>query len=298
MHDWLVLAVTALLWFVPSPPVEPRMFVGTTPCDQFPRAFLGIPPDASCERISWTVTLAARSNDIKGSFTVRAVYGMQMTNGPGFVDGGKRVAQVDGQWSLGAATTHGATFAAYTLRTGTSEARLARISGSLLHLLAQDDTLAVGNDSWSYTLSQVASAAERPAWTPIEAEQNRASVTEIYVGRSPCQDIAEQLGISTTVECTKLKWRLTLNRDPVTGAPTTYRLENTLFRSSPRTGRWASLRDPQTHQTTYRLDPVADNAFVSLLVGDANVLFFLDRADRLLVGSEDFSYTLNHLEAP
>ena len=77
--------------------------------------------------------------------------------------------------------------AAYTLRTGTSEARLARISGSLLHLLAQDDTLAVGNDSWSYTLSQVASAAERPAWTPIEAEQNRASVTEIYVDVAPAK---------------------------------------------------------------------------------------------------------------
>src|SRR4029453_2223308 len=59
-----------------------------------------------------------------------------------------------------------------------------------------------------------------------------------FVGRSPCRKIAKELGASVPDECHKLKWDITLFQDEVTGAPTTYRIDATLYRQSPRLGRW------------------------------------------------------------
>ena len=67
---------------------------------------------------------------------------MQMTNGPGFVDGGERVAPQEGEWVQGAARTRGTTFEAYTLQAGASQVRFAKITANLVHLLGEDDALA------------------------------------------------------------------------------------------------------------------------------------------------------------
>ena len=50
------------------------------------------------------------------------------------------------------------------------------------------------------------------------------TVFGIFEGRSPCLGIARQLKISTTADCIKLKWNLTLYRDPVTFRPSTFTL--------------------------------------------------------------------------
>src|SRR5258708_3037475 len=50
------------------------------------------------------------------------------------------------------------------------------------------------------------------------------SVLGVFEGRPPCQGIAGQLKIPTDMDCVKLKWNLTLFRDPVNFQPTTYTL--------------------------------------------------------------------------
>ena len=42
-----------------------------------------------------------------------------------------------------------------------------------------------------------------------------------------------------------------------------------------------------------RLDPDKPDLSMSFLVGDDNVLFFLDKDDRLMTGDGDFSFTLD-----
>src|SRR4030095_566468 len=59
-----------------------------------------------------------------------------------------------------------------------------------------------------------------------------------FVGRTPCREIANEIGASVPDQCHKLKWDVTLFQDKVTGAPTTYRIEATLYRQSPRVGKW------------------------------------------------------------
>jgi hypothetical protein len=43
----------------------------------------------------------------------------------------------------------------------------------------------------------------------------------------------------------------------------------------------------------YELSPSDDAPPLRLLAGDENVLFLLDKENRLLPGNEDFSYTFN-----
>lgn len=122
-------------------------------------------------------------------------------------------------------------------------------------------------------------------------------VLGVFEGRTPCQELARQLNVVTSAECNKIKWRLILFQDPATHAPTSYRLEGFVYRKPPRTGKWRILKgtttDPQA--IVYQLDPEIAGGFQSFLKGDDNILFFLDKERNLLVGNEDFSYTLNRI---
>src|SRR5882724_6826750 len=48
------------------------------------------------------------------------------------------------------------------------------------------------------------------------------SVLGVFLGRAPCRGLIEQLKLSASADCAKLKWGLTLYRDSVTFQPTTY----------------------------------------------------------------------------
>ena len=89
----------------------------------------------------------------------------------------------------------------------------------------------------------------------------------------------------------KAKWRVTLYQDPRTKAPTTYKIEGTLYRKGMREGTWSVARDKGT--VAYHLSKTETEADLFLLKGDDDVLFFLGRDRTPLVGHADFSYTLN-----
>jgi hypothetical protein len=119
-----------------------------------------------------------------------------------------------------------------------------------------------------------------------------------FVGRSPCREITNEIGASVPDQCFKLKWDITLFQDEVTGAPTTYRIDATLYRQSPRLGRWKIVTGTPHHPNAiiYELEAAAGHDTIRLLKADDNIMFFVGRNGRLLVGNVDFSYTLNRAD--
>jgi hypothetical protein len=137
--------------------------------------------------------------------------------------------------------------------------------------------------------------AKNTATVPIPTGPN---VLGVFDGRSPCQGIARELHVETIPECTKIKWRLTLYQDSITHAPTEYKLEGFVYRNPPRKGKWRIVRGTKTNPNAVviQLDPDDPGKNIFLLKVDQYVLFFLDKDRRLMVGNENFSYTLYRTE--
>ena len=119
-----------------------------------------------------------------------------------------------------------------------------------------------------------------------------------FVGRSPCREIANEIGASVPDQCHKLKWDITLFQDEATGAPTTYRIDATLYRQSPRVGKWKLMSGTTHHPNAivYELEAASGHGSIRLLKADDNILFFIGPDGRLLVGNASFSYTLNRAD--
>jgi hypothetical protein len=164
--------------------------------------------------------------------------------------------------------------------------------------------------TWLFLLACLCSPLA-PGWAQVAASGNEPTksnarmpiasgpgVLGVFEGRFPCQDIARQLQVATSPDCTKIKWRLTLFRDPATGQPATYQLEGSFFRDQPRTGPWSIGRGTKTNPraVVYQLDPGNPPATLLLQKGDDNVLFILDQERNLRIGTDYLSYTLNRVK--
>ena len=275
-------------------------FVGSTPCDAAPRRFLAIPPTLKCEKVTWQLTVSGGSglHSPEGSYTLTAVYGIQIPGAAGFVDGGAR-AQLRGTWVGSMAGQR----AVYTLVADNPRRSLSFVlfEGNLLHPQNDDGTLMVGNGGWSYTLHHTSPVADdataaRLATSRIsETPPASSDVAGVFEGRSPCAALARQLKIAANPACTKIKWRLTLHPAGPTRAGR-YTLEGYVYRTPPRTGTWtARHRTGNPPGLVYVLDAGKDTA-LAFFKADDNLLFFLDERDRLRVGDIDYGYTLNRVK--
>src|SRR5262245_19206326 len=109
---------------------------------------------------------------------------------------------------------------------------------------------------------------------PLDAATNAAPTGSKFlarfVGRSTCHDIAKEIGASVPDQCFKLKWDITLFQDEVTGAPTTYRIDATLYRVSPRLGRWKIVNGIQDHPNAivYELEAASGHGTIRLFKAD------------------------------
>ena len=134
-----------------------------------------------------------------------------------------------------------------------------------------------------------------------------SSTLGVFVGTSPCADIARPLlKIPPGANCDQIKWNLTLYHDPNTLTPTTYKLNSEYgFYVDNRTyvtkgtnvgeGKWAIVRGTKTdpHAIVYQLDPDKPQIAISFVkVGD-HLLHLLNRDKGLMIGNASWSYTLN-----
>jgi hypothetical protein len=281
--------------------VAVRNFAATTPSDPAVMQQLGIPSGTASEVIEWSLVL--REDPITAapiSYELSYAYGMTQRNLPGLARDAMRV-QRQGTWTRTKGTKSRPT-AIIELSSGLT---LAEIEPRLLHILNPDRSLMVGNGGWSYSLNRTdAGEAAVPASLsygapdmpyPISPVSAGPSVFGVFEGRTPCQRIARELQAAVERTCVKLKWRVTLYQNPGTHGPTSYKVEGSLFSGGAREGRWTATPDAtgRAAGTLYRLESGGRSPALVLLKGDDNVLFFLERSMRLLVGRSDFSYTLD-----
>lgn len=281
-------------------------FVATSPCDAVSRAALKIPPTANCEMIKWHLTLFEDAKTFTPTtFELNCVYGLPEQGTLGLSKGGTNVGW-KGKWKI----VPGTDGAVYELDLGVPNGTVSflRVDHSLLHLLDQNKSLAIGNAGWSYTLNrtgdlrrnlkQAAGTSQSQLASPITYTSQittDSSMLGRFVGRSPCQDVARELSRAVTPDCIKVKWDLTLYQDPNTLTPTSYKLRGTFFRERIREGKWSIVRGTKTNPNAvvYQLDPDKSQGSLFLLKADSDILFFLDRDRNFLVGNSNFSYTLN-----
>lgn len=151
------------------------------------------------------------------------------------------------------------------------------------------------------------------------ADDERAAESSVlFAGTTPCSNIIRPLhNIAKEPDCQlndchciMVEWRLTLYSDAVSGKPTTYKLagtnrftvKETNMYSEPgtkseRSGNWRITKGTKTNPNAFVYQLNTDNPAIAvrfIRLSD-NLLHILDADDRLLIGNEFFSYTLNKI---
>ncbi len=138
---------------VPKAQSTQVVFVGTTPCGQIIRPMHKVSQQADCALVKWTLTLyqdpvSGKPTTYKLSSINRfIVKGTNMYSEPG------TKSDRTGKWSI----VRNADQIIYKLETDKETSiSFRKISDKLIHILDNNGRLMIGNDGWSYTLSQVA----------------------------------------------------------------------------------------------------------------------------------------------
>ena len=260
-------------------------FVGTVPCGEAVRAFLGGEP---CQSVIWRLDLI--EGDGSG-WNLTAAYGANSAASVGTMP--------DGPHLSGKLEKSGTT---YRLISNTGKSiSFRRVSSTLIHLLDDQNHLMPGTGGWSYTLNRADTTDDsgRPeqvfgASYTLSPRETGNTLFGIFGGRTPCTSLVRALHITLNDGCQRLKWRVTLLQNASTREPTRYKIEGSLHHTA-REGVWRIVRGMATDAdaVVYQLDGTASEAPMLLWKADDNVLFLLDERKQPLVGTIDFSYTLS-----
>ena len=267
-----------------------------TPGDQVIKSLLGLPADKAIDFIRWEIVLNENSAN-SGSFIVNINYGLSQPNTLGFVAGGEK-QNMTGSYMVSKSRDARLNGDVYRLKQADGNTlAFIKLNDNLFHLLDPADHLISGDAGWSYTLNRretVAVPASLPALVSFSSLPADTSREIIYEGRTPCMEIAGAYNMQAAEGCFKLKWKLTLKRNPSSPLSGAYTLNRTMARDAPLEGKWILKHsDTNPEAMVYQLDPDKPAQTLSFLIGDENLLFFLDKNNKLFTGNNDFSYTLN-----
>jgi hypothetical protein len=269
----IVSPFLALLIFISCASAREKSYTASTPAGAEVKTFLGIPLADSVDFIRWY--LVFDDND----YELHCNYGIGKPNTNGFINGGKTI-QVEGIITKEKNI--------FQFKHGDKILKAAELNGDLIHLLDDNNNLLVGNGGWSYTLNNL---------NPKNSEEiNFASTLPVlkdsitYDGRTPCKIPGL---IPTGKECYKVKWRIIFYADARKNEPSSYRIWGTNWRKEGnKTGNMKIIKGTN-NRIMYQLNDDDGKGFIYLLKLDEHILVFTDANGKLLVGDEDFSYTLN-----
>lgn len=273
--------------------------VGSTPGDEYIKSALAIDPETKIDFIRWHLTLNANGQN---TFILNIDLGESQANTLGFKRGGEKLS-FEGVYKIIKNNGQNINGEIYELRSDKLPAGLSmiKINDNLFHLLTAQNRLMTGNGGWSYTLNRKdpVPSAGLPLSATSLASMKDTWTQAVFGGRTPCLDIARENNLTVVDGCFKLKWKLTLNRDPRTLLPTTYLLQTTFNRASDITGKWTITKGSPSNPAAiiYQLYNDKQEKTFALLAGDDNVLFFLNKNSELFVGNGDFSFTLDKIPA-
>jgi hypothetical protein len=250
-----------------------KTYIGSTPADTVIRSFLGISLSDSVDFIRWKFILQGNR------YQLQCNYGIGKANTNGFINGGTEI-HLSGECSK--KNNY------YLFRNGTKTLKAVELNEDLLHLTNADNSLLIGNGGWSYTLNNI-----MPLGTDqvsVIAPPTVFTDSIIFVGRTPCQVPGV---IAPGSLCYKLKWLIVLYANTEMNQPGNYKVLGSPWRKEGgRTGSWKIIAGKKG-STIYQLNDKNGNGFLYLLKLDDHILVFTDAQGKLLVGNEDFSYTLN-----
>lgn len=248
-------------------------YTGSTPAVAVVRSFLGIAMQDSVDFIRWKLTL--RDN----LYALQCNYGIGKANTNGFVNGGKTVA-LNGEW------VKEKNFCFF--KNGTNTLRAVELNEDLLHFLNDNNHLLVGNGGWSYTLNSINPTGS--GQSSIIAPPTVFQDSIVFQGRTPCNVPGVSAPGST---CYKIKWMIVFYANDKTKESGLHKISGTPWRKEGgRTGTWKSVAG-EGGETIYQLHNDRGGGDLYLLKVDDQILLFTDAQGKLLVGNEDFSYTLN-----
>lgn len=273
------------------------VFEATTPCDTNPKPLPQIPNDAPCDQLVWKLALYKSSKAQEAStYTLSGRYGLSQPNTPNQHIGGGTMIEIAGNWTVAHGTADKRDAELYHLNTEAGTISLIKVSDNILHLLDQENRLRVGNGAWSYSLHKTDTLLPLASkFTSYQEKPVAGAESGVFVGRTPCYPIAEQLNIPMPNDCSRIKWEVTLYQDSQTLTPTTYRIRRVDVPDDTTDfieGSWKKLSHSSS-MTIYQLDLKEYGTTLSFAKGDNNILFFLDEDMNLRVGNNLLSYTLS-----
>jgi hypothetical protein len=282
-----VVAITLFCLSTLSSQADPpnNLFTGSTPADSEIKSLLNISESFPAEFIRWQLFLNSNK-----TYQLTVHYGVGLPNTLGFKYGGRK-SYLSGSYEL--VSQPNQVIIRLKKRSKFLEPiQLLKLNENLLHILTGDLKLMVGNGGWSYTLNRKTPLPNNEV-TCVPGIRGHKFREVVYEGRTPCLEISDEYHMGGDDNCFKLKWKLTLFRNPYTKEPSTYLLSRTLERSHLIRGKWRVINDSLASKTIIELDPDKPDQSIKLLAGDENVLFFLDKNGEMFTGNDDFSYTLN-----
>ena len=269
----IITPLLSILLVTSCADAKETIFIGSTPAGPLIRSFLGIPFSDSVDFVRWKLLI--RDN----RYQLQYNYGIGEPNTNGFIDGGKKQELND---ECRKEKNY------YQFQNGTSSLKAVELNANLLHLLNTDNSLLVGNGGWSYTLNNAMPVSNGELG--IIAPRGSFKDSTAFEGRTPCNVPGV---ITPGTQCYKLKWYVILYAPARPNQQGSFKVLGTPWRKEGGiTGSWQIIAGKKD-QVIYELDYNNRNKFLYLLKLDSRVFIFTDRLGNLLVGDEDFSYTLN-----
>ena len=269
----IVHVIFCLFLFISCASSKEISFTASTPAGTLARSFLGIPLEDSVDFIRWKLIL----DDDK--YNLQCNYGIGKPNSNGFINNGKSIA-MNGTFKKEQNML--------MLRHDDRVLSIIEFNSNLLHLLDENNKLLSGNGGWSYTLNNTDPVLTSDINTNPPQHLLKDSI--IFDGRTPCNVPGI---LPAGMQCYKLKWRFIFYADKENKEQGHYKIKGTAWRNmESKMGSW-KINKGKNNQLTYQLYDEKGNALIYLLKADENILLFTDAAGNLLVGNEDFSYTLN-----
>jgi len=252
-----------------------RTYVGSTPAHDVIRNFLQISSTDSIDFIRWKLEIGS------GTFKLQCRYGLAKPGTPGFSN--------EQKVSFAGPLTKSKNY--YYLKHEGKSVSILEVNANVLHFLDGNNRMLIGNGGYSYALNST---------LPVEADgvnirsvQTSLKSPLVFEGRTPCSELPALLGLNKSKACNKMKWYFLFYTDSVTGKPSYFLMGGMGYRKETMArGKWQIVTG-QNGRIIYRVYFDKWTRSLDLLKGDDNVLFFIDANGRLLVGNEDFSYTLN-----
>jgi len=252
-----------------------KTYTGSTPAGVVARTFLGIPLTDSVDFIRWELFLR------DGQYHLHYNYGIGKPNTNGFINDGIKM-ELSGELSKDKNY--------YRLSNAGKFLQVAELNGDLLQLLDEERKMLVGNGGWSYTLNNTGPALSDEV--SIKAMKTPLNDSMVFDGRTPCGVPGV---IAPGTECYKLKWRIVLYAKTSRDEPGTYKILGTALRKEGgQAGDWQVISG-KDGRIIYQLNDENGKGFIYLLKLDEQVLVFTTAEGKLLVGNQDFSYTMNRV---